>query len=278
MSNAVFIEYRFNPEINDYKSVTDRMLNLGFNQRSTHSVSGVELWIQSRAIILLKPDNTFNQEGQVMGLGTLSKEHPMDYMNDVYLDEATDFYVKECDNGFKFYFTETDSLNHLYKPVSRTQVKGSGINSFTGLLLDTSNSEMINTLQRIAEKIEESGRYTKYIFKNKFTVFVEKKFDAGVKLLVAESSDVFATTSYMIARSVDLLDFPTPVEQGKNYGNLNSMIRGYNCRAFGSGKSYSIENYIPAKDFNVDIAYRTRKQYIKIKEATLEYYDNLVSQ
>ncbi len=278
MSNAVFIEYRFNPEINDYESVTNRLLSLGFNQRSTHTVSGVELWIQSRAIILLKPDHTFNQEGQVMGLGTLSKDHPMDYMKDIYLDETTDFYVKECDNGFKFYFTETDSLNHLYKPVSRTQVKGSGINSFTGLLMDTSNTDVLNTMRKIAEKVEESGKYTKYIFKNKFTIFVEKKFDAGVKLLVSESSDVFATTSYMIARSVDLLDFPTPIETGKNYGNINAMIRGYNCRAFGSGKSYSIENYIPAKDFNVDIAFRTRRQYIKIKEETLEYYDNLVSQ
>tara|TARA_B100000212_G_C27379951_1_gene536552 strand:+ start:698 stop:1534 length:837 start_codon:yes stop_codon:yes gene_type:complete len=278
MSNAVFIEYRFNPDINDYDSVTNRMLSLGFNQRSTHSVSGVELWIQSRAIVLLKPDRTFNQEGQVMGLGTLSKEHPMDYMNDIYLDEETDFYVKECDNGFKFYFTETDSLNHLYQPVSRTKVKGSGINAFTGLLLDTTNTDVLSTLHRIAEKVEDAGKYTKYIFKNKFTVFVEKKFDAGVKLLVSESSDVFATTSYMIARDVDLLDFPISVEPGKNYGGLNSMIKGYNCRAFGSEKSYSIENYIPAKDFNVDIAYRTRKQYIKIKEATLEFYDNLVSQ
>ena len=278
MSNAVFIEYRFNPEINEYESIVNRLGSLGFNQRSTHSVSGVELWIQSRAIILLKPDPTFGQEGQVMGLGTLSQNHPMDFMDNIYLDEDTDFYVKECDNGFKFYFTETDSLRHLYKPVSKTKVKGSGINSFTGLLLDTSNSDVLSTLQQIAEKVEDAGKYTKYIFKNKFTVFVEKKFDTGIKLLVAESNDVFATTSYMISRGVDLLDFDITVEAGKNYGNLNTMIKGYNCRAFGSEKSYSIENYIPAKDFNVDIAYRTRKQYVKIKEATLEYYDNLVSQ
>jgi len=277
MSNAVFIEYRFNPELDGWK-VKTQLLSLGFNQRSKHAVSGVELWIQSRAIILLRPDYTFSQPGQVMGLGTLSKDHPMDVISDVYLDEETDFYVKECDNGFRFYFTETDSLTHLYKPVGETQVKGSGMNSFTGLVIDTANPQVLHTLNKIAEKVEDAGNYTRFIFKNKFTVFVENKNDAGTKLLIAESSDVFATTSYMISRNVELLEFDTPIEEGKDYGELSPMIRGYNCRAFGSSKSYSIENYIPAKDFNVDIAFRTRKQYVKIKETTLEYYDNIVSQ
>jgi hypothetical protein len=278
MSNAVFIEYRFNPEAEGWK-VKTRLLNLGFNQRSKHAVSGVELWIQSRAIILLRPDYTFSQPGQVMGLGTLSKDHPMDIMNDVYLDEETDFYVKECNNGFKFYFTETESLTHLYKPTSQTQVKNSGLNAFTGLVLDISNHEVLSILGKIAEKIEDAGKYTRYVFKNKFAVFVPTEAtDDGVKLLITESNDVFATTSYMISRDVDLLEFDTPIEEGKDYGELTPMIKGYNCRAFGSEKSYSIENYIPAKDFNVDIAFRTRKQYVKIKEAVLEYYDNIVSQ
>ena len=278
MSNAVFIEYRFNPDREGWK-VKSRLLNLGFNQRSKHAVSGVELWIQSRAIILLRPDYTFSQPGQVMGLGTLSKDHPMDIMNDVYLDEETDFYVKECNNGFKFYFTETESLTHLYKPTSSTQVKNSGLNAFTGLVLDISNHEVISVLSKIAEKIEDAGKYTRYVFKNKFAVFVPTEAtDEGVKLLITESNDVFATTSYMIARDVDLLEFDMPIDEGKDYGELTPMIKGYNCRAFGSEKSYSIENYIPAKDFNVDIAFRTRKQYVKIKEAVLEYYDNIVSQ
>lgn len=278
MSNAVFIEYRFNPELDGWKAKT-RLLDLGFNQRSKHAVSGVELWIQNRAIILLKPDYTFSQPGQVMGLGTLSKNHPMDIMDDVYLDEDTDFYVKECNNGFKFYFTETESLTHLYKPVSQTKVKTSGMTSFTGLVLNTTNHEVISILRQIAEKVEDAGKYTRYVFKNKFAVFVnESSMEDGVKLLITESSDVFATTSYMIARDVELLDFDTPIEEGQDYGELTPMIRGYNCRVFGSRKSYSIENYIVAKDFNIDIAFRTRKQYVKIKEDTLEYYDNLVSQ
>lgn len=278
MSNAVFVEYRFNPELDNYDQLASRLNSLGFNQRSKHAVSGVELWVQSRAIMLVKPDYTFSEQGQIMGLGTLSKDHPMDIIDGVYLDEDTDFYVKECDNGFKFYFTETDSLNHLYKTVKKGSVKGSGINALTGMVIDTFNTELIDVLKKIAEKIEVSDKYTKFIFKNKFSVFVENKNNAGVKLLVSESADVFATTSYMITRNVELLNFEQPFEEGKTYGELTPMIIGYNCRAFGTNRSYSIENYIPAKHFNVDIAFRTRKQYIKIQEHTLEYYDSLVSQ
>lgn len=278
MSNAVFVEYRFNPDIDDYASISNRLMSLGFNQRSKHAMSGVELWLQSRAIILLKPDFTFGKPGQIMGLGTLSKDHPMDLMDDVHLDADTDFYVKECSNGFKFYFTETDSLNHLYKPVNKSTVKGSGINSFTGLVIDTDCADMFNVLKRVAEKVEEAGTYTKFVFTNKFTLFVERKNNAGARLLVSEAADVFATTSYMITRDVDLLHFDEPIEGDVRYGTMNTMIRGYNCRAFGTANSYSIENYIPGKDFNVDIVFRTRKQYVKIKEQTLEYYDGIVSQ
>lgn len=278
MSNAVFLEYRYNPDINDYSSVSRRLNLLGFNKRSKHQTSGVELWVQSRAIILLKPDFLFSEQGQIMGLGTVSKDHPLDIMGDVFLDQDTDFYAKECDNGFKFYFTETESLTHLYKEVNDTKVKGSGINAIAGLVIDTDNSEVAHTLSKIAEKVEQSESYTKYVFANKFTVFLHTKNNSGVSVLITESSDVFATTSYLIARDVDLLKFDRCIDDEASYGQLDPMIVGYNCRAFGNGRSYSIENYIPMKDFNVDIVFRTRKQYIKIKESTLEYYESIVSQ
>ena len=277
MSNAVFLEYRFNPEIDDYNKIADRLNSMGFNKRSEHQESGVELWIQSRAIFLLMPDFLFSEPGQIMGLGTLSNDHPMDIIPDVYLDENTDFYARECDNGFKFYFTETDSLNHLYKEVNGSKVKGSGINSFTGLVINTTSEEIPQLLCKIAEKVEQSDSYTKYVFANKFTVFVNSKNNSGATMLISESSDVFATTSYMITRDVELLQFDNCIEEDCTFGSLDPMIIGYNCRAFGNNKSYSIENYIPMKDFNVDIVYRTRKQYIKIKESTLEYYDSLIS-
>ena len=101
MSDAVFLEYRFNPEREPYQPLFDRLTKLGFTQRSKHSVSNVEVWVQSRAILLVQPDYLYSDVGKIMGLGVVSNSYPMDEISNVYLDERTDFYARECNNGFK---------------------------------------------------------------------------------------------------------------------------------------------------------------------------------
>ena len=273
MSNAVFLEYRFNPEREPYQPLFNRLTKLGFTQRSKHSVSNVEVWVQARAILLIHPDYLFSQPGQIMGLGTVSKSHPMDELPGVYLDELTDFYAKECDNGFKFYFTETESLTHLYKVTNSAPAVSSGITAFGGLVISSTNKDIKNTLEVIAEKVEKSDKYSKYIFKNKFTIFLKEDSDEGVELLVSETVDVFSTTSYISARDIRTVQFED-VDVSK-FGSMAHKIKGYNCKPFGNEHSYSIENYIPKEDFNVDLVFRSRKKYIKIKEDTLDYYDSI---
>ena len=273
MSNAVFLEYRFNPEREPYQPLYERLTKLGFTQRSKHTVSNVEVWVQARAILLIHPDYLFSQPGQIMGLGTVSKSHPMDELPGVYLDELTDFYAKECDNGFKFYFTETESLTHLYKVTNSAPAVSSGITAFGGLVISSTNKDIKNTLEVIAEKVEKSDRYSKYIFKNKFTIFLKEDSDEGVELLVSETVDVFSTTSYISARDIRTVQFED-VDVSK-FGSMAHKIKGYNCKPFGNEHSYSIENYIPKEDFNVDLVFRSRKKYIKIKEDTLDYYDSI---
>ena len=273
MSNAVFLEYRFNPEREPYQPLFERLTKLGFTQRSKHSVSNVEVWVQARAILLIHPDYLFSQPGQIMGLGTVSKSHPMDELPGVYLDELTDFYAKECDNGFKFYFTETESLTHLYKVTNSAPAVSSGITAFGGLVISSTNKDIKDTLEVIAEKVEKSDKYSKYIFKNKFTIFLKEDSDEGVELLVSETVDVFSTTSYISARDIRTVQFED-VDVSK-FGSMAHKIKGYNCKPFGNEHSYSIENYIPKEDFNVDLVFRSRKKYIKIKEDTLDYYDSI---
>ena len=152
MSDAVFLEYRFNPEREPYQPLFERLTKLGFTQRSKHSLSNVEVWVQARAILLIHPDYLFSQPGQIMGLGTVSKSHPMDEMSGVYLDELTDFYAKECDNGFKFYFTETESLTHLYKVTNSAPATSSGITAFGGLVISSTSKDIKDTLELVAEK------------------------------------------------------------------------------------------------------------------------------
>jgi len=273
MSNAVFLEYRFNPEREPYQPLYERLTKLGFTQRSKHSLSNVEVWVQARAILLIHPDHLFSQPGQIMGLGTVSKSHPMDELPGVYLDELTDFYAKECNNGFKFYFTETESLTHLYKVTNSAPAVSSGITAFGGLVISSTSKDIKDTLELIAEKVEKSDRYSKYIFKNKFTIFLKEDSDEGVELLVSETVDVFSTTSYISARDIRTVQFED-VDVSK-FGSMAHKIKGYNCKPFGNEHSYSIENYIPKEDFNVDLVFRSRKKYIKIKEDTLDYYDSI---
>ena len=273
MADAVFLEYWFNPERNPYQPIAERLETLGFTQRSKHAVSNVEVWVQARAILLLKPDYLFSLEGQIMGLGTVSKDHPMDTIENIHLDEDTDFYARECDNGFKFYFTETDSLTHLYKATNSAPQATSGINAFGGLVVDNTCPDFLEVLTNIVEKVEYSEKYTKFIFKNKFTIFVKADTGYGVTLVVAESVDVFSTTSFITARGVRTVKFDE--SDTSKFGELSHKIIGYNCKPFGNEHSYSIENYIPKQNLNVDIVFRSRKQYIKIKQDTLDYYDSI---
>ena len=276
MNNAVFLEYRFNPEQEPYQPLAERLTNLGFTQRSKHSVSNVEVWVQARAILLLQPDYLFSQQGQIMGLGIVSNQHPMDEITGVYLDEATDFYVKECDNGFKFYFTETENLTHLYKVTNSAPSVSSGITAFGGFVISSTSKELKDTLEIIADKKEKSEKYDKYIFKNKSTIFLKDQIDEGVELLVSDTVDVFSTTSFISARNIRTVQFED-IDVSK-FGTMSHKIKGYNCKPFGNENSYSIENYIPKQDFNVDLVFRSRKKYIKIKEDTLDYYDSIETQ
>jgi hypothetical protein len=276
MSDAVFLEYRFNPEREPYQPLFDRLTKLGFTQRSKHSVSNVEVWVQSRAILLVQPDYLYSDVGKIMGLGVVSNSHPMDEISNVYLDERTDFYARECNNGFKFYFTETESLTHLYKVTNSAPSTTSGINAFGGLVISSTDSDFRDILEQTSEKQEHSEKYTKYIFKNKFTVFLRDDRDEGVELIVSETVDVFSTTSYISARGIRTVQFDD-IDVSK-FGSMAHKIKGYNCKPFGNEHSYSIENYIPKEDFNVDLVFRSRKKYIKIKEDTLDYYESIETQ
>jgi hypothetical protein len=76
-------------------------------------------------------------------------------------------------------------------------------------------------------------------------------------------------------KKVDLLE----IDQEENleaFGRLEHKIKGYNVKAWGNHESHSLENVIPADpNFPTDIIFRQRRQYLKINQYTLEYYDNL---
>ena len=62
-------------------------------------------------------------------------------------------------------------------------------------------------------------------------------------------------------------------DEPEGFKELTHKIKGYDCVAFGKYNSYSIENYIPKEVFNANIIFRQRKQYVKLSETSLDYYE-----
>lgn len=275
MGDLVFLEYSFNPDLINPLYVYDRLDSIGFVCRSRHSTSPLEFWVQNRCIFLLRIDHALDCSGKITGIGVLTNPSVIDTFDDAYLDPESDFYrVSNMNNNFNLYLANDGLLEQHYKSVNSNYKNNSGLQTFSGAVLHSQDDSIVSLLERISSKVEESDGYKKFIFENKFSLFVKNDRDDGFTKLIAETNDVFGATAHLISKNVELLKFDSHLEG--DFGTLNHKIVGYNCKAFGNSKSYSIENYIPKKDFEVDIIFRQRKQYIKIKESTLDFYDNIV--
>lgn len=271
MSDLVFLEYSYNPAHDEPSKITNRLSSLGYILRSQH-VSGLcEVWVQKHSIFLVRKNPTQSKPAGINGIGILTDEHPMDIADCCIYDDDTEFFVYESDDGFRIYFIEDREMTNLYVLVNDSLENKSGISSTSGAILHTVDKDLINNLRMFVKKEEQADEYIKFIFKNNFTLFVKPYVDSRIDKIITETNDVFFTTSYMIANNINLLQFD--IDDHLDFGNLTHKIKGYNCKAFGNSSSYSIENFIPAKDFNVDIIFRQRKQYIKINQQTLDFYE-----
>ena len=75
---------------------------------------------------------------------------------------------------------------------------------------------------------------------------------------------------------LDTFDLPEfELIQNENFGTkLNWKIHTYNCKAWGNENSYTIENMLEFT--NADLIFRQRKNYLKIKEHTVDsYYESI---
>jgi len=273
-SDVVFLEYVFNPDA-EGDNITARLKNLGYHCRSRHANNLVEVWTQKNSIFLVRKDNTLQKPSGVYGVGILTEKHPMDIVNDCALDNDTEFFMYEDDNGFRVYFIEDKELTNSYVEVDFSTNNSAGLHATSGAILQTTSVELCEVFSKLCKKVESSDKYTKFIFHNNFVVFQENINSDKVIKIITETADVFQTTSTLTINGVDLLEFDDVNAEG--FGKLAHKITGYNCRAFGNQSSYSIENYVPAKELNVDIIFRTRKQYLKIQEHTLDFYEQFAT-
>jgi hypothetical protein len=203
-------------------------------------------------------------------------QNTLDKCQECRIDPYTDFYVLNNDaNSFNFYLLPATGMTQLannYQILNKKKIANPGFDHFSGLIIDTDDASTIEIINSMATSSSELNNYTRYLLpNNQFSIFVENKRNSGVGTVIIDTPNVFRCTSHLLLKQVELMKFDGDAD---NFGALTHKINGYNCKAFGNENSYTIENYIPKGRVNFNIIFRERKQYIKIREETLQYYEN----
>lgn len=272
-----FIEYSYNPDVTEDRQVEDRLSDLGFTKRSQSRDRNISMWTQRLCIVILRATHTVHSEG-ITGLG-LSANYNDILKCGASFDSETGCHLKTVAGGFRILFLDRSKLDD--NPLSAQEVKLSledyrttGIETFSGIVLQSTDRMLMDFLQDIGFKFTKSSdKYNTLVCaNNRFSILIDKSANtSSVKTLICDTHDVFDSTAQMVANSVPLRKF-CHNNTALNFGELNYKIVGYNCTAFGSEESYSIENMIDNAYTNVDVIFRQRKKHLDISEKSLDYY------
>lgn len=273
MSNFSFIEYSFDPYKNDPEEIFSSLNKLGFVQRNIHVSNKSSMWTQNQCIILLREHNV--TEPCVTGLGVVVNEPIL--TNSYHFDEDCGMLVAYDPNNFRILAMPELSLSnmiaHGYKVIDTKQYATTGLDYFSGMVYNTTDSTVIPFYESLGFKYtRNSDRYdTLMSTNNRFTLLLNKKNNSNsVNIVYADTSDVFKTTSCYAAAGFNSREYIID-KTNLNFGtNLNYKITGYNCLAKGNQTSYTIENSVREPLPGFDLVYRTRKQYLHIEEEIVE--------
>ncbi len=274
-----FLEYTVNPA--DLPRMCGDLVSLGFVPRVEHTQSGVTIWTQKQAILMLREGTTDVVNG-ISGLGFLAEPQDIHDLGAQY-EESSNMFVTHDGGNMRILLADTDNILSMrdssqssYIIVDDRTRDNHTVNHISGIVYACSDPRMMDFYQDLGFRFTKSGdRYNNLVSSNsRFTIVCDKQNDTGtVGTLICDCSDVFASTSAFKIRGFDLKHYsqdPASLE----YGKLNHKIVGYNCYATGTEKSYSIENMLLTPLDNLDIIFRTRKQYLHISEHTLsQHYD-----
>ena len=275
MSNFSFLEYSFNPYSINPEEIYGSLNRLGFVQRNLHASEQASMWTQNHCIILLRETPDIINPA-VTGIGLVIDD---DYIpsQDYYLDKQCGMLVTNDPNGFRILAMPEQHLvkmlAHGYQIVDKRQYETTGIEYFSGIVYNTTNSDVIDFYKGLGFKFTRSSdKYATLMSKNnRFTLLLNKTDNSNsVDVALADTNDVFRTTTHFTVAGFDTKQY----NQNKdtlNFGtSLNHKIVGYDCLAFGNENSYTIENSIKEPIPNFDLVFRTRKQYLHFDGESME--------
>ena len=133
---------------------------------------------------------------------------------------------------------------------------------------------MIEHYETIGFTIEnDTEKYTTLLSPSKRFSILCAKHKSEKITIISDTEDVFQATAFFIANEFDMPEFILPKESNFD-SKLHWKIQTYNCKAWGNENSYTIENMLEFT--NADLIFRQRKNYIKIKEDTVDsYYESI---
>ena len=283
-ANFSFLEYSYNPNLGSPAKFYQRLEELGWTLRSRHNDSGASIWNQNKSILLIRENLDIPCKLKATGIGFMIPSLTDITLPNTEFDRDTGFYKHENKlHNFNIYLVSESIMNQKvednYKVINdRPALNSAGLEVTTGIIINNVDGSIQNLFEQLGFSSEEKqGNYTRLTSAvSKFTVMIDSSDNSGIRSFIIDTQDVFRSTALYSLKKVKLLE----VEQDnlEPFGRLAHKIKGYNVKAWGNEESHSLENVIPAVDnFPTDIIFRQRRQYLKINQYTLEYYDNLKS-
>lgn len=279
MIDFSFIEYSFDPTVTNRETIHTNLNKMGFIHRSQHNSAPVGFWSQNQSIILLR-ETEDGLEPRISGIGFNIPLTTLELIADSLSLENSNAFSITMSNSLRILFVPEDwtemFLTNDYTLIDKNRYNTTGLENFTGIIINDSGSEVIEYFETIGFKLsKESDRYQSLVSLNRrFTVVLDRsKSDGKVASVIADTNDVFKTTACFTVTNVPLRKFDINKEE-LNFGKLNHKIIGYNCLAIGNEEKFTIENFVDSAFGITDLIFRMRKQVLHVTEQTLKVYYN----
>jgi len=279
MIDFSFIEYSFDPTVTNRETIHTNLNKMGFIHRSQHNSAPVGFWSQNQSIILLREIED-GLEPRISGIGFNIPLTTLELIADSLSLENSNAFSITMSNSLRILFVPEDwtemFLTNDYTLIDKNRYNTTGLENFTGIIINDSGSEVIEYFETIGFKLsKESDRYQSLVSLNRrFTVVLDRsKSDGKVASVIADTNDVFKTTACFTVTNVPLRKFNINKEE-LNFGKLNHKIIGYNCLAIGNEEKFTIENFVDSAFGITDLIFRMRKQVLHVTEQTLKVYYN----
>lgn len=269
--DVVFLEFSYNPELMPEQLVHSELIRLGFSCKREHIRSGLQFWGQHQCLLLIRPNTDLKFRCGISGMGFLVHPELIRDLQPIQVDPLTDYYlIADPAQQLNVYLVDAANTKPAYQNPVSAEKADPVLWDLRGAHMPRLTDQVISLVSMLASHQSTDADYEKFTFSNKFMLFVGG--DTRPVRMITDTRDVFETTAKLATRDIPLLVFPQEALHNQNLPDLTHKLVGYNCKAFGNERSYSIENYA-VTNLNLDIIFRDRKQYLKITTESLDFYN-----